>query len=275
MFMTETAKLADVILPASSCFEKTQLNRASIRNNPIILQNAVIEPLHDSWPDWKIVFELGRRLGFREEFPWQSAEEAIDYQLEPTGITVNKLRENPNGLRVEELRYKKYEQDGFPTPSGKVEFFSDRLDRNGLPATPLQDGMDNPISFSDRADEFPLIGISGARNIRFTNSQFFTIPNLREKESGCRVDIAPEDATRFGIPEGSQVSITTPKGSIVMQARLSTIVRPGSIRLAWGWGDHQPQSSLNLLTEDERRGALTGTSTCRSFMCRVEAVMDT
>lgn len=275
MFMTETAKLADVVLPASSCFEKTQLNRSSIRNNPIILQNEVIEPLHDSWPDWKIVFELGRRLGFAEEFPWQSAEEAIDYQLEPTGITVARLRENPNGLRVEALRYKKYEQDGFPTPSGKVEFFSERLASNGLPATPLQKGIANPISFSDKADEFPLIGISGARDIRFTNSQFFTIPSLRGKGGDCCVDIHPEDANILDVIEGDQVTITTPKGKIEMKARFSNIVRPGSIRLAWGWGDYRPQNSLNVLTEDERRGAVTGTSTCRSFMCRVEPIMVT
>lgn len=271
LFMTETAKLADVVLPASSCFEKTQLNRSSIRNNPIVLQNEVIKPLHQSWPDWKIVFELGRRLGFSEEFPWHSAEEAIDYQLEPTGVNVAALRENPNGIRLEELRYKKYEKDGFPTPSGKVEFFSKRLAAKDLPATPLEQGLaTSPISFVDRADEFPLIGISGARDIRFTNSQFFTIPNLRKKGPGCRVDIHPEDATCLGISEGAQVAIVTPKGKIEMEAGFSTIVRPGSIRLAWGWGDYRPQSSLNILTEDEVRGPVTGTSTCRSFMCRVE-----
>lgn len=270
MFMTETAKLADVVLPASSCFEKTQLNRSSIRNNPIILQNEVIAPLHDCWPDWKIVFELGRRLGFSEEFPWQSAEEAIDYQLEPTGVTVAALRENPNGVRREELRYKKFETDGFATPSGKVEFFSDRLDDQNLAATPLQNGLVNPISFADQADDFPMIGISGARDIRFTNSQFFTIDSLRQKGGGCCVDIHPADGDRLKITEGSQVFIVTPKGRIQMEARFSTIVRPGSVRLSWGWGDYSPGKGLNLLTEDEKRGAVTGTSTCRSFMCRLE-----
>ncbi|WP_163336361.1 molybdopterin-dependent oxidoreductase [Desulfopila sp. IMCC35008] len=269
MFMTETAKLADVILPASSCFEKTQLNRSSIRNNPIILQNEVIRPLHNSWPDWKIVFELGRRLGFTDEFPWHTAEEAINYQLEPTGITVNQLRDNPNGLRVAELRYKKYEQDGFSTPSGHVEFVSNRLAAKGFPATPLQHGMVNPISFSDRAEEFPIIGISGARDIRFTNSQFFTIPGLVQNGTGCCVDIHPEDAKKMGITEGTQVAVETPKGKIKMEARIASIVRPGSIRIAWGWGDYKPQSGLNLLTENDNRSAVTGTSSCRSFMCRV------
>ena len=64
--------MADVVLPASSCFEKTQLNRAYLRNRVVRIQNQVIEPLGESWPDWKIIFELGRRIGLDEEFPWQS-----------------------------------------------------------------------------------------------------------------------------------------------------------------------------------------------------------
>ena len=79
LFRNRTAEYADVILPASSCFEKTQLNRASMRNSPVILQNQVIEWQGDSRPDWRIVFDLGRKLGFQEEFPWQTAEEAIDH----------------------------------------------------------------------------------------------------------------------------------------------------------------------------------------------------
>jgi len=270
LFMTETAKLADIILPAASCFEKTQLNRSSIRNNPMFLQNAVIPPVGDSWPDWQIVFELGRRLGFAAEFPWQTAEAAIDYQLEPTGVTVAQLRQNGKGLRIEELRYRKYLSQPFKTPSGKVEFFSARLAAAGLPPVPFQHGWgDDPISFAGQSDEYPLLGISGSRDIRFTNSQFRTIPALLDHSDGPLVDLHPDDATAQGIAEGERVRIETPKGAIEMTARHSTTVRPGSIRLAWGWGDFAPSSNLNSLTEDDCRGPVTGTSTSRSFMCRL------
>ena len=159
LFMTETARLADVILPAASCFEKTQLNRASIRNNPIFLQDAVIPPVGDSWPDWKIVFELGRRLGFTTEFPWQTAEEAIDFQLEPVGVTVEDLRNNGKGLRIEDLRYEKFRDLPFKTPSGKVEFFSSRLAEAGFPGVPFEYGLgEDPISFADRSEDYPDTG---------------------------------------------------------------------------------------------------------------------
>ncbi|MHB8770402.1 MAG: molybdopterin-containing oxidoreductase family protein [Syntrophales bacterium] len=270
MFMTETAKLADVILPAASCFETTQLNRSSIRNNPMFLQNAVIPPVGDSWPNWQIVFELGRRLGFSDEFPWQSAEEAIDYQLEPAGVTVEKLRQNGNGLRIEEMRYEKYREEPFKTPTGKVEFFSARLAEAGLPGVPFQHGLDDdPISFADRSGEYPMLGISGSRDIRFTNSQFRTIPSLLHAGPGCVVDIHPEDALRYDLTEGDPVRIESPKGAIEMEARISTTVRPGMVRLAWGWGEYDLRCNLNILTEDDRRGRVTGTSTSRSFMCRL------
>ena len=274
LFLTETAKLAEVVLPAASCFEKTQLNRASIRNNPIILQNAVIAPVGESWPDWKIVFELGRRLGYGEDFPWQTAEEAIDYQLQPAGVTVADLRANgKTGLRIEALRYQKYRDQPFKTPSGKVEFFSSRLAEAGFAGVPFAGGFgDDPISFADRSGDYPTLGISGSRDIRFTNSQFRTIPSLRKAGAGCVVDIHPDDALRQGFVEGDRVRIETPKGAIEMAARISTTVRPGTVRLAWGWGDHDPRANLNTLTEDDKRGPVSGTSTSRSFMCRLSKV---
>ncbi len=273
LFMTRTAELADVILPAAGCFEKTQLNRAATRNNPIILQNQVIEPVGQSWPDWQIVFELGRRIGLEQDFPWQSVEAAIDEQLAPAGVTVEQLRQNPEGVRVEELRHEKYRQDGFATPSGKFEFFSRRLQESGFAGVPYEDGFqENVISFGEQQEEFPLIGISGRRDIRFTNSQYRTIPALLKGEEGCVVDIHPLDAAPQQIGDGDPLQITTPKGTITMPARVSSLVHPGSIRIAWGWGDYNPVYNLNTLTDDDVRNPITGTPGQRTFMCRVEKV---
>jgi anaerobic selenocysteine-containing dehydrogenase len=270
LFMTKTGELADVILPASSCFEKTQINRSSIRNNPVILQDQVIEPMGDSKPDWQIVFELGRRLGYTVEFPWQTAEAAIDYQLEPSGITVDQLRQNPGGVRVEDIAYTKYREKGFNTPSGKFEFYSEKLAQNGFPGVPYAEGfLENPISFSDRKDAYPIYGISGARDNRFTNSQYRMIPALLNNEYGCVVDIHPKDAESMGIETGDEVMIETPRGAIRMKAKIGDVVHPGAVRIAWGWGDYNAKYNLNSLTDDERRNPITGTPSQRSFMCRI------
>ncbi len=101
----------------------------------MFLQNAVIE-LGESWPDWRIVFELGRRLGLTAE-PWHTAEAAIDYQLEPAGVTVAQTWvPERQGLRLEEIRYEKYRDQPLRTPSGKVEFFSERLAAAGFSGVP-------------------------------------------------------------------------------------------------------------------------------------------
>jgi len=273
LFMTQTAKLADVILPASSCFEKTQLNRAVIRNSPVILQNQVMECRGQSWPDWKIVFELGRRLGLKEEFPWETVEEAIDYQLEPSGITVDTLRQNPAGVRAEPLEFEKYRSRGFATPSGKIELYSDRLHEEGHSPVPFLFGeLDEPISFAQEIYDDPMIGISGERPNRFTHTQFHTIPSLIKREPEGYVDLHRDDAGRKGIENGDAVQVATPRGQVRMKARISDKVHSGSALIAWGWGDVDPNASLNNLTDDDRRDPITGTPSARSFMCTVNKV---
>ena len=271
LFRNRTAHYADVILPASSCFEKTQLNRASMRNSPVILQNQVINCIGDSWPDWKIVFELGRRLGFESDFPWHSAEAAIDYQLTPSGLTVEMLRQNPDGLRAAPLEFEKYRTQGFATPSGKVEFFSARLQKAGHLPVPFMDGnIENPISFADTLGEGALVGISGERTNRFTHTQFHNIPSLIKREGEGTADLHPEDALKRNIASGQWLTISTPRGQVRMRARISEAVHPGVVRIAWGWGEVNPECNVNNLTDDDRRDPITSTPSNRSFMCRIE-----
>jgi anaerobic selenocysteine-containing dehydrogenase len=272
-FMTRTAEFAHVVLPAASCFEKTQLNRSSLRNNLVILQDQVVDWQGESWPDWKITFELGRRLGLERDFPWHTAEEAIDYQLEPSGITVARLRENPLGIEASKTAYRKYRTDGFTTPSGKVEFASERLREQGHEAVPYLNGWQgNPISFADRCREFPMVGISGARTGQFTHSQYHTIAPLLEREPEGYADFHPKDARKMEIAVGDLLKIETPRGHIHIRARISEVVHPGSLRIAWCWGGSNPDMNLNNLTDDDARNAVTGTPSNRSFMCRIEKV---
>lgn len=271
LFMNRTAETADVILPAASCFEKTQLNRSSMRNSPVILQKQVIDPVGESRPDWKIIFDLGRRLGLEADFPWKSVEEAIDEQLAPSGLTVKKLLENPDGLRAEPLRFEKYQSKGFDTPSGKVELYSERLAMAGYAPVPFMDGvMENPLSFAGKCGADAFIGMSGERTTRYTHTQYHRIPALRRQEPEGFIDIHPLDASARGIHEGEWLTVENPRGEVRMRARISESVHPGSIRLAWGWGEIDPSANVNNLTDDNRRDPVTGTPSNRSFFCRIK-----
>jgi anaerobic selenocysteine-containing dehydrogenase len=99
------------------------------------------------------------------------------------------------------------------------------------------------------------------------------IPSLAQEEKGCVVDIHPEDAKKIDVSAGDRVRVETPRGCIVMKAHISQVVRPGSIRIAWGWGEVNPEYNLNRLTDDDRRNPVIGTPSGRSFMCRIEKVV--
>ena len=270
LFMTRTAKLADIILPTTTSFEKTQLNSSSMNGNRIMLQNKVIEWLGNSWPDWKIIFELAKRMGYRNEFPWNTVEESVDYQLEPAGITVEMLRKNPKGIVFKETEYEKYKKNGFDTRSGKAEIYSEIFKEHGYPPIPdFEQNEEKNISFYHERENFPLVGISGARSINFVHSQFRNIPYLMKRESEPFIDIHPEDAKIRAISDGDTVRIETPNGQIKMKAKISDVVHSGLVRIAWGWGEFSLDYNINRLTNDEERDPITSTTSNRCFMCRV------
>jgi anaerobic selenocysteine-containing dehydrogenase len=273
LFLTQTARMADVVLPAGSSFEHTQLNRAFIRSSPVRLQQQVIPAVGESRPNWQIVFDLARRIGLEKEFPWQTAEEAIDEQLAPAGITCAMLRDAPDGILAEPIRCRKYEEGGFATASGKIEFFSAPLQAHGHDPVPYFSGPpDGAISFSDQKERYPLIGISGARSNRLVNSQFARIAALGQNESGCAVDVHPQDAGKYGIAPGDRVRIETPKGAVCMTAKISEVIAPGVIRIAWGWGEVSADYNFNVLTDDARRNPVTGAPSGRAFRCRLKKI---
>jgi len=270
LFMTQTAKFADIVLPAATSFEKTQLNFSSMAGNHIILQNKVIECVGNSWPDWKIIFELAKKMGYRDEFPWNTVEEAIDYQLEPAGITVEMLRKNQKGITFGEARREKYRKHGFDTRSEKVEIYSKIFKEHGYPPIPnFEEDEKNQPSFYNEKDNFPLIGISGARSINFVHSQLRNIPYLLKRESEPFVDINPEDAKTRDILDEDIVIIKTPNGQIKMKVKVSDIAHPGVVRIPWGWGEFNMDYNLNSLTDDKKRDPVTSTTSNRCFMCNV------
>ncbi len=270
LFMTRTAKLAHVVLPTTTPFETTQFNLRGMSCHHVTFQDQAIDWYEECRPDWKIIFDLARKMGFEKDFPWTGVEEAIDYQLEPTGITVEALRKNPGGIVYEETRYEKYREEGFNTPTGKIELTSERLKDLGYPPVPVFDaGMENHLTFHERSADFPFIGISGARSKRYIHSQHRNIPSLLRREPEPFVDIHPKDAESLGLCEGERVRIETPNGRIKMRARVSDIVHPGSLRIAWGWGECNADYNINNLTDDSKHDPMISTTSNRCFMCRI------
>lgn len=272
IFKNKTSQYAHVILPACSCFEKTQINRAYIRNSFIMLQKKVIEPLGESKSDIEIIFELAKATGLSDYFPWKNVEEALDFQLKPAGLSLDILRKNPNGIWYEKPKFRKYEKEGFKTPSRKVEIFSKKLEDNYFDPIPFIKGFPNNVmSFSEEKD-YKFIGISGERVSCYTHTQFRNISQLRNMEKEPYADINPSDAKKLKLKNYDLVRISTPRGKIEMKSRVSSVVSEGVVRIAWGWGGESESWNLNLLTDDFERDPITGTPSGRSFYCKIEKI---
>lgn len=270
LFMTQTAKYADIVLPTTTSFETTRINFPALYSNQVVLQDKIINSLGNSWPDWKITFELARRMNFEKEFPWKNVEQAIDYQLEPTGITVKRLRSKPKGIDFQHKKsYLKYLEDGFHTPSKKVEILSEKLQRYGFSGLPSFKLSIENYSYYKLKEEYPLLAISGARPNYFVHSQFRNIESLLKCEPEPLVDIHSLDAKERKIENGDLIKIFTPNGSIEMKANVSNIISPGIIRIPWGWGESNLTYNANNLTDDSEKSPITSTTSNRSFMCNI------
>ena len=268
LFMTETAKLADIFLPATAFPERKIIRDYVFEGLPLItVSNKVVEPPADCLEDWQLWSELGRKMGYADYFPWQSADELFAYLLEPSGITLEQLEQNPGGILYRQLdRQRKYEQEGLDTPSGKVELFSQTMADYGydpLPTFTEPQGktVDNP----GLAEGYPFTLITGTRVIAFSHSQYRNIARLRKLVPQPLVEISPDSAENLGIADGDQVIVESPKGSIKLQAKITVDIPPQVLSLQHGWNE----ANANILTDNEPHDPISGYPGFKTTLCQV------
>lgn len=307
IFMTPTAELADIVLPVCTFFEWTRYATYSQHadhswnaRSRIVLSPKVVEPLYESWSDWKIICELGKKLGYAEYFPWKNIEEAIDYELEPFGITCDKLMAHPEGIvvplppplykkfsgffggimqRILKITkfsdypemYKKYEGflDGFLTPSKKVQLYSKSLEELGYDPLPMyREPAESPISQPELAREYPLILITGAKLEMYTHSMMRNIPKLYEQFPENLLEINPKAAAGLGIEDGEVVGVESPRGRIECKAHVTDCIDQRVVCLYHGFAE----SNCNILTDNKAIDPITGSVGLKSLLCKVEKI---
>ena len=267
-YMTETAKLADIVLPAATFFERPEwidYGQMIPMSPTVILQNQVVEPLGECWPDWQFWFSLGRKMGYETYYPWLDIQEAIDWELRPAGITFKQLAENPDGIKYGEIKFRKYERDGFNTPSKKVELYSKRLDKLGHEPLPIYtESTETPASRPDLLNTYPFILITGARPEVYQHSQFRQCPSLRKILPEQQVEINPETARDLDIKNEDMVRIDTLRGAIQLRAFVTDKIFPGIIGVPHGWSD----ANANYLTDDIQ-DPISGFPPFRASLCNI------
>lgn len=267
LFMTETGKLADILLPACSSFERSELKFWA--ENYVMWSQPVIEPQWQSRSDADIIFDLARRIAPDDALMQKGYEASLDWILKPTQLTVAELKKYPGGCALKNARmppFRKYEKSGFPTPSGKMEFSSTILKKAGLDPLPrFQEPKLSPRSTPEVAKKFPLILTTGARLPMYQHSRTFRTGWTRGLLPDPKVDIHPEDAAARGISAGDWVSLSTPRGSVRVRANLTEIVPPGVVNIYHAW----PEADVNRMIEPDYLDPISGFPGFKSLLCEV------
>lgn len=265
LFMTETAKLADIVLPGATCYESDNLKIL----NDIYMVPGVIKPVGQAWPTWKLWFELAKKMGYGDSFPWTNLDEAIDEHLAPIGITSADLLKKPEGIKLIHKRsYRKYEINGFGTQTGKIEFSSPVIKNAGYNALPVFINPHETETYRELKQQYPYIMMSGGRIKHFYHSQHRNIPALLKKSPCPVVEISPKDAIRKGIKDGEPVRIFSPRGSVTAKAMFVNGLGRGLLAMTHGWSN----SNINELTDDGFLDPISGFPAYRGFLCNIEKV---
>jgi anaerobic selenocysteine-containing dehydrogenase len=228
-FQTDTADYADVLLPATTQLEHLDVHR-SYGHTYSMLNTPAIAALGESKPNTEIFRQLAQRMGFDEPCFKDSDEELVQQALHGVkGVTFEELQEK--GWISLGIGDAPFANGNFPTPSGKCEFFSERLkDLDPLPTyiPPREDRLSNP----DLARQFPLALISPPAH-HFLNSTFVNL--FAGKEIEPTLEIHPVDAASRTISDGLPVEVFNNRGSFLAKAVITDRTRPGVLAAPSIW----------------------------------------
>jgi len=271
LFMTDTADYADIVLPATSQLEQTDLHKA-YGHTWLTYNRPAIPPLVEAKSNWAVMRLLAAEMGFDDAWLHQDADEVIAEVLAATardnphfsGITLDRLQqEHTIPLRI--AAEVPFAGGHFPTPSGRVELYSQTMAGMGLDPLPgwagyHDDGGDMNGRF---VPEEALNLVSGAAH-HFVTSSLANQEALRQREGQPFVEIHPLDAEQRAIADGDMVFVENGRGWCQLLARVTTAVRPGVVAAPKGhWARHHDGRNINWTTSDAL-GDMAGQSTFHS-----------
>jgi len=280
-FMTPTAELADYVLPATTWLERDECCDVMYLNCIAARQKA-IEPLFECWDDMKIAIELIKRIPWanRQFIPWNDANEFNDFRVREIGLTFEEFKKK--GYLTTQRRYKKYEKQGFNTPTGKVELYSSIFKNLGYDPLPsFKEPPESPVATPQLAKDYPFILITGGRYIGYFHSEGRQIARLRKMVPDPEIEIHPATAKQLGVEEGSWIWLETPKvrgERVKLKARVTTDVDARVVHAAHAWWfPEKPapehgcfDSNIDVvLSDDPPRDPICGSVATRGTLCRI------
>ncbi len=260
LYWSPVVDYADIVLPASSLYE--QSHNFGTKNRPdgtwIGMRNKVVEPLFDTRSDFQFWLDLAVKMGYGKDFWNGDMDACLRYQLEPSGIKLEDLRNSPRGVLVKRTppapapQYKRYAQLFRLLPHGKVQCYNELIggkpncDETGtLPYFPTYQGPPEGIAQTpELVKDYPLI-FSDVHAYRLTqHSSYPNLPYLRELQPYPWVKINPATAKKYGINDGDWMKIESPHGWVKMVAEYFEGIAPEVLMTRRGWWQGCPELNL-------------------------------
>jgi anaerobic selenocysteine-containing dehydrogenase len=255
-FQTDTADYADFVLPATTQLEHHDIH-FSYGHLYASLNRPAIAPMGEAKPNSEIFRLIGKRMGLThsclDDDDLTLIRQALDSPHERMrGVTFEKLMEHGWQRLGVPRPFLPYAEGNYPSPSGKCEFYSERLAQMGIDPLPTYTPpLELPETAPELAAKYPLVLISSPRHY-FLNTTFVNIDSLRKNaEPECMLHV--NDAERRGIPDGARVVVFNDRGEFTAIARVGDQVREG---VTWApsiwWGKLAPDGTNANATTSQR-----------------------
>jgi anaerobic selenocysteine-containing dehydrogenase len=256
-FLTDTARHADYVLPATTQVEHLDL-MWSWGHAFLTLNQRAIAPRGEAVANTELFRRLAARMGFQEPYFYTSDEDLVRTALASDhpyleGITFERLLQDGWARLKLPEDWRPFAEGGFPTPSGKCEFYAEGLLAQGIDPLPIYTpARESPAGDPALATRYPLSLITAKSALHFLNSSYANLPRHLKAEGEPLLDMHPDDAAARGIRDGDQVRVYNDRGSVEVRVRIGDRVRPGLVAMPSGWwASHSPGgASANTLTAD-------------------------
>jgi anaerobic selenocysteine-containing dehydrogenase len=276
--MTDTARYADIVLPATTQLEQTDLHRPYGQRH-LQFNQAAIAPLAEAKSNWEVSRLLAEGMGFTEPWLFQEPEEVLHEIIEASrpanplleGITLDRLQTEGTVRYALPDDHVPFADGVFPTPSGKLELRCEAMAEVGLDPLPHYEA---PEEFArgmepDLFGQGPLTLITGASH-HFVSTSMANQPPLERKEGTPFVELHPDDAAARGIADGNEVMVSNARGWCTLRAVVTDDTMPGvAVSPKGRWLSLSPEGrNVNWLTPDAIAD-LAGQSTYHSNLVHV------
>lgn len=244
---SDIAHYSDVVLPESTYLERTDcVQQANGLSPQLVLRKHAVEPRYDTRPGPIILKQIAERIGTGKYFPYETMEDLVKWELEPTGFTIEDF-EKKGYVSYTNKKIFWDRKDGikFKTPSGKIEFKSSLLENAGFESFPAYESLPTAPK-----DQFRLVV---GRNALHTHVATQNNPYLNELCPENLLWINSKKAADLGINDGNLVEVSSKVGSGKIKAFVTDLIHPETVFMLHGFG-HQ----ANLASRSFNRGLADG-----------------